>query len=844
MAVLRHLATLSSGVAELDIGITDLVVAQLGGAAQLYATSCAGGGGISAFAIPTSSPAQLLSQQFYGNRVGYLATPQLNLVQQNGFSFLLPSGMYRGYDGAYSLLDGGSIGARFSFARASLPPADLLAVVPVSLGSVQYLIASRTGIESPQLFELGADRSLRSLDSGQAANLGAAMTAMTALHFTATAAQIAAGMPGKGNFILGVSALGNRICSYSLAPDGGLSLVQAFDSLSSGIGFDTPVALATASVAGAQFAIIASMGSSSLSVMRIGFDGKMLPVDHVVDGLPTRFGTVSSVETISLGERVFVLAGGGDDGLSLFTQLPDGRLLHLSSLADTDAMTLNNVSAIAASTVAGQVQVFVTSGVEAGISQLILDVGTPGLTRQGEAGPLTGSPQDDLLLAGQTTTLLAGGQGDDILVAATQAAGALHMWGGLGNDIFVPASNGRVQWLMDYQPGLDQLDLSLFPMLRSLEQMEILSTATGASLRFGDTLIILVTNSATPLSRADFLDNALLALTRYAPWPEPELLTGTTSADRIALGSTGGEAYGLEGNDTIWGGTADAVIGGGPGDDQIWGVSGFNQIWGGYGRDTIQGGDGRDAIWGGGSEANLLFGNDGSDTLWGGDGGDQISGGAGGDTVLGGAGDDSLYGGFDNDLIGGGSGNDAIWDGAGNNQIWGGLGNDQVYGGAGHDIIYGGDGADQLYLGQGYDFAGGGGGNDLIVAGTGAEQGASRIYAGYGDDTLRAGSGRDVVTGGPGADQFVFASAAQAGSGLFRDEITDFAPGIDHLDLRMMNMPGSALHWQSGIWFSATAAEVLYLNGLLIGDVNADGRADFVIALSGAPALHATDLWL
>jgi Ca2+-binding RTX toxin-like protein len=844
MAVLRHLATLSSGVAGLDIGITDLVIVQLGDTAQLYATSSADGGGISAFAIPASSPAQPVSHQFYGSRMGHLATPQLNVVQQGGFSFLLPSGMYRGYDGAYSLLDSGSIGARFSFARASLPPADLLAVVPVNLGTVDYLIASRMDMESPEVFELGTDRSLRNLNSGQVTNLGAAMTAMTAVHVTATAAQIAAGMPAEGCFLLGVSPLGNRICSYNLAPDGRLTQVQVFDSLSSGIGFDTPVALATATTAGAEFAIIASMGSSSLSVMRIGSDGKMLPVDHVVDSLPTRFGTVSSVKTISVGERVFVLAGGGDDGLSLFTLLPDGRLLHLFSLADSDAMTLNHVSAIAATTVAGLVQVFVTSGVEAGISQLALDVGIPGLTRLGEAGLLAGSPQDDLLLAGQPTTSLAGGQGDDILVAAKQAAGDLQMWGGLGNDIFVPAANGRVQWVMDYQPGLDQLDLSLFPMLRSLEQMEILPTATGASLRFGDTLIIVTTNSATPLSRADFLDSTVLALTRYAPWPQPELLSGTARADRIALGSTGGEAYGLEGNDTIWGGTADAVIGGGPGDDQIWGVSGFNQIWGGYGRDTIQGGDSRDAIYGGGSEANVLFGNDGSDTIWGGGGADQIAGGAGGDTVLGGEGNDSLYGGLDNDLIGGGSGNDEIWDGAGNNQIWGGLGNDSVYGGAGNDVIYGGDGADQLYLGQGDDFVGGGSGNDLIVAGTGTARGTSRIYAGYGDDTIRAGSGRDVITGGPGADIFVFASVVQAGIGTSRDEITDFITGIDHLDLRALRAQGAALHWQSGTWFSGTVAEVLYLNGLLIGDVNADGHADFVIALSGAPALQATDLWL
>jgi Ca2+-binding RTX toxin-like protein len=457
-----------------------------------------------------------------------------------------------------------------------------------------------------------------------------------------------------------------------------------------------------------------------------------------------------------------------------------------------------------------------------------------GISRSGGAQDvlIEGTALSDLLVAGAVSTEIRGGAGDDILVAHGQAVGTLRMWGGAGADIFLPVYNGRNQILMDFEPGVDSLDLSLFPMLRSVQQLLIQTTATGAVLQFGDTVITIVSASGGPLAVSYFTDDALLTLTRYAPFQEPELLTGTNDADRIALGPNGGEAYGLAGDDTIWGGTGNALIGGGAGNDLIHGISGQNRIWGGLGRDTVQGGDGADEITETGTDANQLFGNDGNDTIWGGDGFEFISGGAGRDALLGGGGGDTLYGGLGDDFIGGGSGNDLIIDGAGNNQIWGGAGNDTLQGGSGNEELYGGDGGDEIYLGLGTDTVGGGAGNDFIQA----AGGNSLIWAGYGSDIIRAGTGRDVINGGPGADVFVFASAAQAGIRAGRDVITDFTAGVDYIDLR-----GLGLHFNAGAWFSGSGGQVIVVNGLVIGDVNGDAVADFVIELTGAPNVTATD---
>ena len=51
-----------------------------------------------------------------------------------------------------------------------------------------------------------------------------------------------------------------------------------------------------------------------------------------------------------------------------------------------------------------------------------------------------------------------------------------------------------------------------------------------------------------------------------------------------------------------------------------------------------------------------------------------------------------------------------------------------------------------------------------------------------GKDIIFATEGNDMLAGGAGADQFVFAPEYQYD--LIADEITDFAVGEDHIDLR------------------------------------------------------------
>ena len=164
------------------------------------------------------------------------------------------------------------------------------------------------------------------------------------------------------------------------------------------------------------------------------------------------------------------------------------------------------------------------------------------------------------------------------------------------------------------------------------------------------------------------------------------------------------------------------------------------------------------------------------------------------------------------DTMSGGFGNDALVGAAGNDILSGGQGNDTQFGGQGNDTLFGGTGIDRLS---------GGGGNDWLIGGTGA----------------------DRMAGGAGADTFVFASATEAGTAATHDRISDFTPGSDRLDLAAIQA-GQTFIGAAG--FGNVAGQVRYdvASGLLSGDLNGDGVADYVIELTNLAAITAADLIL
>lgn len=305
--------------------------------------------------------------------------------------------------------------------------------------------------------------------------------------------------------------------------------------------------------------------------------------------------------------------------------------------------------------------------------------------------------------------------------------------------------------------------------------------------------------------------------------------------------------YGTGGDDTIKG--RDNFSYGLPGRNFLHGGGGNDTVTGGYWNDELYGDTGDDVIFDG---FNLLDdARNNPDHLYGGDGNDtyHVSSetaviheqpGQGTDSVI----VDAVFSLFtladdvENLQVLTGLWGGAFYGNAGNNRMIAGTGNeymsglggrDRLSGLGGDDILLGGGGADQLSGGDGSDFLYGEDGNDTLTGGRGG-------------DTLTGGKGRDTMTGGAGNDRFIFLAVADSPVGAGADTITDFVSGRDVIDLSAIDANTKAARDQGfafigALGFSNKPGELRFDAGVLEGDTDGNGAADFQILLPGLASL-------
>ena len=303
---------------------------------------------------------------------------------------------------------------------------------------------------------------------------------------------------GADNFVIAADGASNTVSTYRV--DGGTGAITGVDNSEAltTLGIATPTAVEVIQAYGKSWVVVAGAESNSLSVMELAADGRLIPTDHVLDSLHTRFESVQDLSVVEVNGHVFVVAGGGDDGVTLFAMTPGGQLVHLDSFADTLQSGLQNVESFSVAQVGDELQILVASQQDAGLTQLTVDVADLGVVRSG-LGTVNGTVGNDMLSGTILPTTLIGGAGDDILIAGSAAT---TMTGGSGADIFVMQYGAETTTITDFQAGIDRLDTFDYPLLRTPGQLTFTVTAQGARIEYFNETIYVNSASGGPLTSA------------------------------------------------------------------------------------------------------------------------------------------------------------------------------------------------------------------------------------------------------------------------------------------------------------------------------------------------------
>lgn len=561
-------------------------------------------------------------------------------------------------------------------------------------------------------------------------------------------------------------------------------LVRGHVDATDGVGLMIPTDLETIRIGAQTYVLVASapttFGAGAITVMELASDGSLTPTDHIMDTLHSRFAQIQTLSAVEHGDIAFVAAGGGDDGISLLALVPGGRIIHLTSLANSIDGGLDDVTEIETLIIGDRLHIYVATGSDHGIATLTVDLSQLGVT----------------LSAQKYGDTLSGGNDNDILV---DNAGTDTLSGGNGRDLFVMTADGKIDTITDFNVAYDTLDLSAWMLLYDVNALTLTSTDTGARIEWRGEVLIVNSQNRTPIDVDALKDAITLDINRSFFAPQ-SVLAGTGNRDTLS-GTWGNDTLsGMAGHDTLFGGGGDDTLYGGSGNDVLFAGSGDDRLYSGSGNNSIYGGSGGDTLvfahastdiitatrdgdtitLSTATQTNTMTGIETYDftdgalsfhdlsslfwvtTLTGTNGDDILTAGTrptlllgydGDDILTGGSDDDTLMGHDGNDILDGFQGHDLIYAGSGNDDVRAHSGNDTLYGEDGDDTLRGGPDEDLIFGGDGDDALRGQRHNDTLYGGDGNDN----LKGGGGDDTLVGGDGDDWLHGGTGGDVFYFA---------------------------------------------------------------------------------------
>ena len=370
----------------------------------------------------------------------------------------------------------------------SLTKVQTFTVIPDASGDLVAL--SQGGVKGVSLFDIGAGGFLTLTDT----------VADTVKSYVADVSDSASVLVGGGAYLLTISAGEDGITSYAVATSGQAALIDSLGNRD-GLAISGAQALQTAQVNGQTFAIIASVTSDSLSVVRVNDMGCLFQTDHLVDDQATRFEGASALDVFEVNGRVFVIAGGSDAGLTTYEVLPGGTLALISAVAFETGQGLGNIASIDTAVNGDTVSIYVTEETGDRLQVFTSDFSDLGSLVVAVNNSTTGGALDDRIWGRDGTDSLSGGGGDDFLHDGT---GKDTLIGGSGADVFVICADTSSDVIADFEIGSDRIDLSDWGRIYDTSALLITPTATGAQISFGGNILDIFSSNGASLAVSAF----------------------------------------------------------------------------------------------------------------------------------------------------------------------------------------------------------------------------------------------------------------------------------------------------------------------------------------------------
>ncbi len=460
-------------------GLSDLEIAVIGGQAVLYAASEANNA-ITSFWLSASGVPTRVTDVAYSSSSGTYAVSDLTAYQAGGQSYLVSLGRYDDGFGLYGIGAGGGLNPQGELSDSGDTFERGLASETFTLDGTDYLISSAFGKGGFQLFEIGTGGGLTNIldiaDSG-ARRLGDVVDfEIATLH--------------DKSFLFTVSSLEAGLHSWAIGTGGTL---EERDSALPGdaSGFAASTVVEAVDMGLRSFVIMGSAGTDSLTVYRVSKGGDLKEVDHLIDSYQTRFADITALKILQGGDRTLVVAGGSDAGITVFELTWQGKLNLVEVLVDDFDTALATISDIEAIIDGDTAHLYVSSGTDHGITVLTVDLSRSGAVIEGGAveDTLTGTAGDDVLWGYGRADALFGADGADRLI---DGLGRDEMTGGAGADIFEFIPDNATDRVLDFEIGIDRLDLTNYDNLHHISSLTIEQRVDGIVICVQEDIIRLI----------------------------------------------------------------------------------------------------------------------------------------------------------------------------------------------------------------------------------------------------------------------------------------------------------------------------------------------------------------